>query len=87
MPENQSLIVRGEKESVELLGKEAFTSWHAQSSLRLGEQIEEFEGVDPYRLMVENFGKKIQGQPSWVLPLETSLSVAKMVDQLRFLSK
>jgi predicted dehydrogenase len=82
MPENQSLIVHGEKESVELLGKEAFTSWHAKSSLRLGEQIEEFEGVDPYRLMVENFGKKLQGQPSWVLPLETSLGVAKMVDML-----
>ncbi len=82
MPENQSLIVRGEKESVELLGMEAFTSWHAKSSLRLGEQIEEFDGVDPYRLMVENFGKKLQGQPSWVLPLETSLSVAKMVDML-----
>ncbi len=82
MPENQSLIVRGEKESVELLGEEAFTSWHAKSSLRLGEQFEEFEGVDPYRLMVENFGKKLQGQPSWVLPLETSLSVAKMVDML-----
>lgn len=84
MPENQSLIVRGEKESVELLGEEAFTSWHAKSSLRLGEQFEEFEGVDPYRLMVENFGKKLQGQPSWVLPLETSLSVAKMVEQLQF---
>ena len=82
MPENQSLIVRGEKESVELLGKEAFTSWHTKSSLRLGEHIEEFEGVDPYRLMVENFGKKLQGQSSWVLPLETSLSVAKMVDML-----
>lgn len=84
MPENQSLIVRGEKESVELLGEEAFTSWHAKSSLRLGEQVEEFDGVDPYRLMVENFGKKLQGQPSWVLPLETSLSVAKMVEQLQF---
>jgi len=82
MPENQSLIVRGEKESIELIGSEAFTSWHTKSSLRLGEKIEEFEGVDPYRLMVENFGKKIQGQPSWVLPLETSLSVAKMVDML-----
>jgi hypothetical protein len=32
--------------------------------------------------MVENFGKKLQGQPSWVLPLETSLTVAKMVDML-----
>ena len=82
MPENQSLVVRGEKGSVELLGTDAFTSWHAKSSLRLGDVNEEFEAVDPYRLMIENFGKKLQGQPSWVLPLETSLSVAKMVDQL-----
>jgi xylose dehydrogenase (NAD/NADP) len=82
MPENQSLIVRGEKGSVELLGTDAFTSWNAKSSLRLGEVNEEFEAVDPYRLMIENFGKKLQGQLSWVLPLETSLSVAKMVDQL-----
>lgn len=82
MPESQSLIVRGEKGSVELLGTDAFTSWHAKSSLRLGEVNEKFDAVDPYRLMIENFGRKIQGQPSWVLSLETSLSVAKMVDQL-----
>jgi D-xylose 1-dehydrogenase (NADP+, D-xylono-1,5-lactone-forming) len=82
MPENQSLIVRGEKESVELLGTDAFTSWHATSSLRLGEVKEDFEAVDPYRLMIESFGRKVQGQQSWVLPLETSLSVAKMLDQL-----
>ena len=82
MPENQSLVVRGEKRSVELLGTDAFTSWHANSSLRLGEVNEEFEGVDPYRLMIENFGRKIQGEQSSVLPLSTSLSVAKMVDQL-----
>jgi predicted dehydrogenase len=86
MPENQSLIVRGEKGSIELIGTDAFTSWHANSSLRLGEEKEEFEAVDPYRLMIENFGKKLQGQPSWVLPLETSLCVAKLVDQLRFFS-
>lgn len=86
MPENQSLIVRGDKGSVELLGTDAFTSWHANSSIRLGEVKEEFEAVDPYRLMIENFGKNLLGQPSWVLPLETSLSVAKMVDQLRFFS-
>jgi hypothetical protein len=48
----------------------------------LGEETEEFEAIDPYRLMIENFGKKLHGQPSWVLPLETSLSVAKMVDML-----
>jgi hypothetical protein len=32
--------------------------------------------------MIENFGKKIQGEDSWVLPLETSLWVQKAVDHL-----
>jgi hypothetical protein len=83
MPENQSLIVRGEKSSAELIGSQAFTSWHSASSLRLGQQVEEFEAVDPYMLMIENFGKKIHGQESWVLPLETSISVQKMLGQLQ----
>jgi len=83
MPENQSLIVRGEKSSVELIGTQAFTSWHSASSLRLGQQVEEFKAVDPYMLMIENFGKKIHDQESWVLPLETSLSVQKMLGQLQ----
>jgi hypothetical protein len=83
MPENQSLIVRGDTNSAELIGSQAFTSWHSASSLRLGQQVEEFEAVDPYMLMIENFGKKIHDQVSWVLPLETSLSVAKMLGQLQ----
>ena len=83
MPEHQSLIVHGSKGSVELIGSEAFTSWNSPSQLRLGENIEEFDAVDPYQLMIENFGKKIQGQESWVLPLETSLFVQRALDQLR----
>ena len=83
MPENQSLIVRGEKNSVELIGTEAFTSWHTESRLRLGQQVEEFEAVDPYKIMIENFGKRILGQESWVLPIETSLLVQKMLGQLQ----
>ena len=83
MPEHQSLIVHGSKGSVELIGSEAFTSWNSPSQLRLGENIEEFDAVDPYQLMIENFGKKVQGQVSWVLPLETSLFVQRALDQLR----
>ncbi len=83
MPENQSLIVRGEKESLELVGTDAFTSWHAASTLRLGKQSENFEATDPYMLMIENFGKRIQAQESWVLPLETSVSVAKVLEQIQ----
>jgi len=82
-PENQTLSVVGQGGSIQLLGDQAFTSWHAPSTLKFDDRVEEFEACDPYMLMVENFGKKIQGEESWVLPLETSLWVAKIVDQLR----
>jgi D-xylose 1-dehydrogenase (NADP+, D-xylono-1,5-lactone-forming) len=82
-PEDQTLIVRGEKQSVEMVGNQAFTSWHAPSTLRLGDQVEEFAAVDPYMLMIENFGRRINGEESWVLPLESSLWAQKVGDQLR----
>ncbi len=83
MDENQSLTVHGEAGSIELLGSQAFTSWKSPSSLQMGDHIEEFEAVDPYQVMIENFGRKIRGEESWVLPLETTLWVQKVVDQLR----
>ena len=82
MPENQSLVVKGEKESITFVGDQAFTSWHSPSALQIGDSTEQFESVDPYMLMIENFGKKTQSEDSWVLPLETSLWVQKAVDQL-----
>ena len=83
MPEKQSLVVSGEKKTITFVGDQAFTSWHSPSTLQIGDLHEEFDSVDPHMLMIENFGKKIQGQDSWVLPLETSLWVQKAVDQLR----
>jgi predicted dehydrogenase len=83
MPENQLLVINGEKRSITFVGDQAFTSWHSPSTLLIGDQNEEFEAVNPYMLMIENFGKKIQGEESWVLPLETSLWVQRAVDQLR----
>lgn len=83
MPEKQSLIVTGEKQTITFVGDQAFTSWHSPSTLQTVDSHEEFAAVDPYKLMIENFSKKIQGQDSWVLPLETSLWVQKAVDTLR----
>jgi hypothetical protein len=34
-------------------------------------------------LMIENFGRRINGEESWVLPPESSLWVQKVGDQLR----
>lgn len=83
MPEKQTLVISGEKKIITFIGDQAFTSWNSPSTLQIGDTVEEFEAVDPYKLMIENFGKKIQGQDSWVLPLETSLWVQKAVAQLR----
>jgi len=83
MQEDQKLSIQGSLNSAELLGNQAFSSWHAPSSLRLGERVEEFEAVDPYRLMIENFGKKIQGEESWVLPLGNSIWVSKIIEKLQ----
>ncbi len=83
MPETQTFIVHGEKNSVELLGNQAFTSWQSPSALRFGVHIEEFGEADAHRIMIENFSRRVYGEDSWVLPLETSLWVQKVVDQLR----
>jgi len=82
-PENQSLVVDGTKQSIELVGNQAFTSWHSPSRMQIGDSFEDFEAVDSYALMLESFGNRVNGLESWVLPLEASLSVAKMLDQLR----
>ena len=83
MPENQSLVIKGEKQTIAFVGSQAFTSWNSASTLHIGDVEEHFESVDPYKLMVENFGKRIQGEKSWVLPLETSLWVQKAIDRVR----
>lgn len=82
MPEKQTLAITGKNQKITFVGDQAFTSWHSSSTLQVGDSTEQFEAVDPYMLMIENFGRKIQGQDSWVLPLETSLWVQKVVSSI-----
>jgi xylose dehydrogenase (NAD/NADP) len=83
MPETQSLVVSGESATIECLGHDAFTSWHKPSSMRIADRIEEFAPVDPYRLMIENFSDRISAKPAWILGLDQSLAVAKILDQIK----
>ena len=83
IPENQSLVIKGEKQTITFVGSQAFTSWNSASTLHIGDVEEQFEAVDPYRVMIENFGRVIQGEEGWVLPLETSLWVQKAIDRVR----
>ena len=83
MPEQQHLVITGDRGSIEFLGNEAFTSWHKESSLQIGDQVQHFAPVDPYQLMVENFGEHIEGRDNWIMPMEQSLAVMKMIEQIR----
>ena len=83
MPEQQRLVISGDLSSIEFLGHEAFTSWHKESNLRIGDQVERFAPVDPYRLMVERFGEHISGEDGWIMPMSQSLAVMQVIDQIK----
>jgi predicted dehydrogenase len=66
------------------LSHPAFTSWREPSRLQVVEddveRIETFEPCDAYRLMIEAVSARAVGDDTWVLPLETSLAVARAVE-------
>jgi D-xylose 1-dehydrogenase (NADP+, D-xylono-1,5-lactone-forming) len=80
--EEQRLLVTGESLSIESLGNQAFTSWNSESTLRVGNTEEKFAPVDPYDVMVEQFGARILGETSWLPSLDESLRVMEILDQV-----
>ena len=83
MPEQQHLVITGDRGTIEFLGNEAFTSWHKESALRVENQVQEFAPVDPYKLMVENFGEHITGKDGQIVPIQQSLAVMQVIDQIK----
>jgi predicted dehydrogenase len=65
----------------------AFTAWREATTLTVvdgGSRREErFDACDPYLLMVEAVSARIRGGSDWVLPLTTSLHVARTMDAVR----
>jgi predicted dehydrogenase len=82
-PESQGLTVTAPGISVEATNP-AFTSWREASELRVVEdgvtRLETFETCDAYLLMVDAVSRRVRGEDAWVLPLSTSLAVARAVD-------
>jgi predicted dehydrogenase len=87
MPEQQHLVISGDRGTIEFLGNDAFTSWQKESALRIGDQQEQFAPVDPYQLMVENFGEHITGKDGQIVPMEQSLAVMQVIDQIKASNK
>ncbi len=82
LPEDQRFVVRGTRDTVSMHQGQAFTSWCAPSTLKVGEHIETFPAVDAYELMVEAVSERIQGADAWVIPMEESRTVAACLDRL-----
>jgi hypothetical protein len=63
---------------------QAFTNWHAPSTLTLSHDgatsVEVFAPCDPYQLMVEAVSARVQGHDAWVLPLTHSQRVAEVLE-------
>jgi predicted dehydrogenase len=63
---------------------QAFTNWHAPSTLTVSHNgatsTEVFPPCDPYRLMVEAVSARVQGADTWLLPLTESRRVAEVLD-------
>jgi predicted dehydrogenase len=81
--DEQRLIITGNAASIEFHEGEAFTSWNKASSLRIGANEERFAPVDPFALMIESFGERIDGEPSWIPGIDESLNVAKVLDSIK----
>jgi hypothetical protein len=80
--EEQVLLVTGSLSSIENIGNDAFTSYKNTSVLKIGNTLESFAPVDPYQLMVENFGARMNGETSWILPFEETIRVMEILDQI-----
>ena len=80
--EEQKLVVTGSLGTIENVGNDAFTSLRNPSILKVGQSLEKFAPVDPYQLMVENFGSRILGEPSWILPMKETIRVMEIMDEI-----
>lgn len=78
----QRLSVGGDDHLLSMADGEAFTSWREPSSLRIDDRVETFPAVDAFTLMVEAVSARIRGDDSWVVPIEETLHVSRILDAI-----
>lgn len=85
--EKQSLVISGSNAKIEFPQGQAFTSWKEASSIQIGDHVENFAPVDPFTLMIEAVGNRIQGEPVWLPSLRESLWVMDALDKIKAFSR
>ena len=85
-PESQAWVVSAPGFALDV-PHPAFTSWREPATMRVvadgTEHDETFDACDAYALMVDAVSDRAAGGDAWVLPLDTSLAVATVVDRVR----
>lgn len=82
-PEQQRLVLTGSLNQLECVGNEAFTSWNSASALSIGQRQEDFAPIDPFQVMIQDFGSRIAGVAGWMPSLGESIRVMEILDQIR----
>lgn len=85
--ENQTLVITGENGIIDFPQGQAFTSWKEASSMQIGDHVENFAPVDPFTLMIEAVGNRINGEPVWLPSLRESLWVMDALDKIKAFSR
>ena len=85
--ENQILVITGENGIIDFPQGQAFTSWKEASSMQIGDHVENFAPVDPFTLMIEAVGNRINGEPVWLPSLRESLWVMDALDKIKAFSR
>jgi len=90
-PNQQVISIKGSGGEITFSAGEAFTNWHKSSALSVAKggqvNVEEFAPVDPYQLMVQAVSAHLTGEKAWLLPIDESLSVMQVIDQIRSVAK
>lgn len=81
-PATQRLSVIGDEHQLSMVEGEAFTSWREPSSLRIDDHVESFPAVDAFTVMVEAVSARLLGEESWVVPVEDTMQVSRVLDDI-----
>ena len=83
LEEKQSLVVMCERGRIDFPTSPAFTSWKEVSTIQIGEHVESFAPVDPFSLMIEAVGNRINGEDVWLPSIRESLWVMDALDKIK----
>lgn len=81
-PPQQRLRLTGSDLTIEVDDDQAYTSWKQPTTLRVGDHVEGFPAADAYSLMFSAVSRRVRGEAAWVLPPESSITVAEWVDRV-----